>query len=396
MSLQFKRDTLAEALSYVVRGVGNHSTLPTLEHVHIRATEEGECLLSCTDLRQWYTQRVPLVASFLYEPTALTLDVKRFHSLVSGLPAGGDIFLSPTQEDCKRWQVACGAVKSVLPSFNPEDFPLKISNPNWRPSGEKFDDGPDVYASFTVDARQFARALSSVEHAVSFDKVRPILTAINLTIGPKGLYAVGTDTKRIPVYGPIPITGEVLGASVNVPHESGKELIAACQKRPEGETVAIHLREDGILLAVFGQGERSFATRLVEGDYINWGRIIPDVKILPQVLIGDVAAFDAAIKRADFITGNVDHRVSLSLGSTILLTAVSSRGTHEETLSGEYTGEEMTIDWSGTQLVQALGVVGSEQFRLRMKGELHKALMEPVGDEPWLSVLMPLSPMGGF
>jgi len=133
---------------------------------------------------------------------------------------------------------------------------------------------------------------------------------------------------------------------------------------------------------VFIIGEITFFSRLVDGDYIDYNRIIvTNHRISVSV---DKHELIAALERAALVTeekiaGSVRSHVKLEVcGDTLKISAVSSAGSTYDELSIGHTGEDMLIAFNNRFLIDTVRACDSEELVLTMSSPLTSMNVQPV------------------
>ncbi len=144
---------------------------------------------------------------------------------------------------------------------------------------------------------------------------------------------------------------------------------------------------------MFGSGDTSIVVRLVDGQYPNYGQVIP-AKFDRSVTV-NTSAFIGSLRRAELVAGDRASMVKLAVSNQTLIVTASSdlSGNAYEELEVEQQGEDLTIAFNARYLVEILNHIDAAQTVLEFLGPLSPAAIRPV--EPpeggqQLYVLMPL------
>ena len=137
-----------------------------------------------------------------------------------------------------------------------------------------------------------------------------------------------------------------------------------------------------------------FSSRLVEGEYIDYDRLIP--RDQPITVELDAKEFLSTLERAALISeekiaGTVRNYVKLSfIGDALQITSRSLSGNVYEDIPIAHTGEDLEIGFSCRFLIDTMRAVGSERVRLKLLTPFMSMTVEPVGGEEERCVYMVL------
>ena len=159
MKFQVNRDVFSEAVSFTVKLLPQRTTLPILSGVLIEASADG-LVLSSFDYE--VSARTEISAQ-VEEPGRVLVSGRLLADIASRLPNAPVKF---STED-GRITVACGSGHFTLLSMPVEEYPTlpQISD-----------------QSGSLDAEEFAAAISQVAVAASRDDVTPVITGVQLEV----------------------------------------------------------------------------------------------------------------------------------------------------------------------------------------------------------------------
>ncbi len=108
-------------------------------------------------------------------------------------------------------------------------------------------------------------------------------------------------------------------------------------------------------------GDTSITVRLVDGQYPNYGQVIPAK--FDRSRHGQHAALIGGLRRAELVAGDRASMVKLAVANqTLIITASSDvSGNAYEELEVEQTGEDLTIAFNARYLVEILNHIKSAQ-----------------------------------
>lgn len=236
----------------------------------------------------------------------------------------------------------------------------------------------DTTQSFTLPVNLLKKIIKQTVIAVSTHESRPILTGIHLTISEGKLKAVATDSHRLSQR-VIPIEGtQGLSYNLVIPGKSLQELTRLLDDSLEEIEVAI--AENQIL---FKTEDTLFYSRLLEGNYPDTDRLIPDsssteVALEAQVLLG-------AVERASLLSHEGKNNVvklTVKDGQVEITGNSPEVGRVNEMVSTQsIDGEDMEISFNPDYLKAALTTFGPVDIKLKLISTLRPFVLVPSEDK---------------
>jgi DNA polymerase-3 subunit beta len=224
--------------------------------------------------------------------------------------------------------------------------------------------------------------VESVEFAVAREEVRPTLTGIRMEYDGTNLRLVSTDTHRLAVRD-AEIGGGGEPASAIVPLKA----IHLLQKLPASENFTLQL---GAHRAAFLGENASLVTQLIEGQYPNYQRVIPQEYTRRWVLM--VEEFRDALRRAYLIAKSNANKVYLRTeGEKLVITAQGDAGEAKEAVDLVREGDDLEIAFNAKYLLDVLDVLESEGVAVELTEALRPAVFKPADRTDYLCVIMPMA-----
>jgi DNA polymerase-3 subunit beta len=364
-----ERDSLVSALATAGRAVSSRGSGAAASSGVRIEVEGSRLILIGTDLD--LTVRVELEAIGLDDgacvtPARLTADIVRSMEPGAVTVEGGD----------DEVEISAARSRFVVRSFPVGDFPVL---PESRPDQVSF------------PAATLALALRQVVRAASTDDARPLLTGVLVAAEGDGLRLVATDSYRLAMRDLDGTTALPEGAEqILVPARALAELQrllpagreATQQRRPDaagegevvgaeepgsGEPAALASSEVqvgfsvGDLDAAFTVGGIRLTTRLLDGRFPDYRQLLPPE--YPNRLRVPKSDLLDALRRARLLVRDNTTPVRLSLRpGGVELTVVSHEIGHaSEDVDADYEGEELTIAFNPTYLMEGVEAVTGEE-----------------------------------
>ena len=172
------------------------------------------------------------------------------------------------------------------------------------------------------------------------------------------------------------------------------KLLSDGEKDKNEKMTRIYLMRKNI---VFEIGDIVFFSRLIEGEYIDYDRIIrPEQKIKVEVSKEKImrALERAALITEEKIAGSVRSHVKLNIeGENIQISAVSTNGSSYEEIPVVHEGEDILIAFNNRYLMDSIRACDTEKVLLSLSTPLTSMNVEPVGGETDMSELYMLLPV---
>ena len=361
MKLQVTQENLNKALNSVSRVANSRGTLPILANVLIKTTN-NRLSLAATNLDIAITHYIGAKVS---DEGSITVPARLMQDFVSSLPEG---VISLDLKDSKL-HVTTDKYQSVINGMVADDFPIMPAISSGK--------------SWVIDGPAFKKGLQQVVFAASNDETRPILTGVLLQTIDGKLHLAATDSYRL--------TEKQLAANkedvrILVPASAMQDLL-----RILGETddkVKVTHDEQQVLFQV---GDVELVTRLVDGKYPDYKRLIPEK-----------FATEARLKKADLL--NITKVSSLfareSAGSItielddkakqISISSVASQlGENTATADAKVTGNG-SITLNSRYLLDALNALDGDEVVFGFNGKLEPTLISDPESGDYKHIIMPL------
>ena len=363
MELTFERDDLLDALQ-VLQGVASgRTTLPILSNVLINSTGGNiECM--ATDLEVGIRMKVE---GTITEEGAITVSAKKLGDIVKELPADKSLHLATTAND--RVEITCGDGVYKIIGLPDEEFPQLPSV-----EGE----------ALKIGGETLRNVLQKTEFAASTEEARYFLNGLYFNFLEHNTEVVATDGKRLALARCEPLTSPEGVNGFIVPLKAVREIARTFVDAGE---VSISVFENQIL---FTDGNATLTTRLVEGDYPKYEKIIPESTegkaVVPK------AQILSATRRVALLSNPKNYSICLEIDSEQVQVSAKTPelGEAHETLPVESSTGSVRIGFDARLLIEALSHIETKSLSIEFSGELNPVLIKPEGDDGYVSLIMPM------
>jgi DNA polymerase-3 subunit beta len=363
--LKAPQTQLLDALQSVAGIVERRHTLPILANVLLRK-EDDAIEFTTSDLEIQVRTRATLGGDEGHFAT--TVGARKLIDILRALPTDQTVTLAGAQS---RLTLTAGKSRFTLQTLPADDFPLV---------NEAADFGP----AFGVPQRTLRTLINQVHFAMAVHDIRYYLNGILFVAEGRTLTLVATDGHRLAL-AQAQLDNEVPKQEVILPRKTVLEL----QRLLRDEDTPIEMRFAGNQ-ARFGFAAMEFVTKLVEGKFPDYNRVIP--KAHKNALTLGREPLLAALQRAAILTSEKFKGVRVNLDPGTLRISASNAEQEEakEELEVDYDGDEIEIGFNVTYLMDALANIDDEMVRIELQDGNASALITVPGNPGFKYVVMPM------
>lgn len=364
MKVVSSKENLLYAVQVVQRAVSVKNPLPILAGIKFEA-DNDRIFLTATDLDIGI--RCSFLAEVLEAGTAV-LPAKYIIELIRRLP---DVPIFIESDPLKgSVTVKYGQSEAIINGYPAEefpDFPL-----------------PESEVNFCISADTLKEVIRQVVFAAATDESRPVFTGVLFEIQEGQLQVVATDTHRL-AWRKVSLENcDNLDINLIIPGKTLNELVKIIPG-PE-KTINVTVTENQVL---FNTEDASLISRLIGGQFPNYRQVIPP-KHITRIRLKTRDLAEAA-ERASLLTREGSSIIKLNVNdSTMVISVNTEAGRVREELSVYQEGEPLQFAFNARYLGDVLKVVGSEEINMEFTGPLSPGILKPVGDQEYLSLLLPV------
>ena len=363
MKITFDRQHVLNATAPLMCATSGKSTLSATEGILIEAKHPDVCTMTTYDLEKGV--RVSVEAKVLEEGTFI-INAQKFVQTLRVMSEG---------------EVTLTVNAQLSATMESGRFSHKMS----ALKGADFPDLPRLESErgFTLTEGTLRTMLGKTMHAMATDdQRRPILNGCFFDVKGDRLMLVACDSFRL---AKCTTKAEIDnnnkdGSDLNfrfiVPIKTVNELVRLIGYGDE--KVRIHMMRKHIIFYV---GDIIFFSRLLEGDYIDFDRIIIRQHKIHVTVERD--AFLSALERAALITeekisGRMQSHVKLELeGDVLKVLAASAAGSTYDELEVEHNGGDILIAFNNKYLIDAVRACDANKLQISLSSPLTSINIEP-------------------
>jgi DNA polymerase-3 subunit beta len=363
--LKAPQDQVLSVLQSVSGIVERRHTLPILANVLIRKT--GPSLqLTTSDLEIQIRTTAELGGDG--ENFTTTVGARKLIDILRSMP--GDQVVS-LESSAAKLILKGGKSKFTLQTMPAEDFPLVQESANFGPV-------------FSVPQKTLKSLLGRVSFAMALHDIRYYLNGILFVAEGNQLSLVATDGHRL-AFASATLDVDVPKQEVILPRKTVLEL----QRLLSDAEGAIDMQFANNQ-ARFSFGGMEFVTKLVEGKFPDYNRVIPK-NHKNSVTLGR-AALLATLQRTAILTSDKFKGVRLNLDPGTLRVAANNAEQEEavDELDIDYDGDSIEIGFNVTYLIDALANMSQDMVKLELSDGNSSALLTLPDDNQFKYVVMPM------
>ncbi len=380
MKVIFNRSVVNAATTPLMCAVSGKSTLSSIDGILIEAKAPDICVLTTYDLEKGV--RITIEAKVIEEGRYI-LNAQKFYQTIKVMD-GDEITL--TVDDKFGACIICGKSSHKMSALKGEEFPAI----------------PDLVSdrSFVLSQAVMKDMISQVSFSMGVNDQRAVLNGCFVKIEDDSIMLVSCDSFKL---AKVKRYTELENKNTNndkhldfafiIPVKTVNEL-SRLLSDDEDSLTQIYITRKHIVFLI---GELTFFSRLVEGDYIDYDRIIVknhkiDVELSRTELIS--ALERAALVTEERIAGSVRAHVKLDVSGDILkISAVSSAGSIYDEVNIDHNGDNMLIAFNNRFLIDSVRACNAERIKLSMSSPLTSMNILPAEKEEGKEEIFMLLPV---
>jgi DNA polymerase-3 subunit beta len=378
MELIFKRGDMMAQIKMVNMAVSN-SPIPILSNLLISTTHDplagllgstadGKIYLAATDLEIGIRVSVD---GQVTDGGSITIPAKKFAAMVKEM-SDSEIHLVTTPD--AKVSITCGSARFKIVGLPADEFPLLID--------EKENDKKRDFVS--MDANALLTMILQTSFAASREETRHFLNGVHISLKEKQVKMAATDGKRL----------AIATASLNdtiTEEKQGIIPIKAVERLKEMliSTAVVKICLDSSR-AIFDTGDITLVSRLIEGEYPDYERIIPVENGIRLTM--DTQRLLSIVKRVGTMANPKTPGLTMETTGDVLKVKASTpeygEGYEETQIKKE--GDDISIGLNAQYLMDILKATDKDEVVFSMSDPLKPILMKPVGNDGYVCVIMPM------
>lgn len=363
MIFTVERSKLLDAVTRLQRVVGAKTSMPVLEGILISA-EQGKITLISYNLEMGMKKEIYAKCD---EEGDIVINARLLADILRRM---NGIQVEISADDRLNCHIKSGEATFDIMGMAATDFPEMPSVTEGK--------------TIIVDGKLLLENVKGTIFAAAQNEgARAILTGLNFVFSDNIMQLVAIDGYRLA------IRKQKIESNNNIEFTATSKSIAEVVKLIDEETENVEINV-GERLISFNINGYSFISRLIEGEFVNYK------KTLPQETKQSVV-----VSTRDLI--NTIERVSLLISESfstpircyfnelnVVFTCATSMGRATETFNLELNGPSFEIGLNSRYLLDALKACDSENIKILFNGPNTGVLIEPVEGEEFKYMIMPM------
>ena len=363
--LKASQENIVAALQSVVGIVERRHTLPILANVMIQKTPQSVQLTS-SDLEIQIRTDADLGGDNANFTT--TVGARKLMDILRSMPSDQMVTLESQQN---KLILKSGKSRFTLQTLPAEDFPLVQESASFGPL-------------FSIPQKTLRELLHQVSFAMAVHDIRYYLNGILFVAEGKQLSLVATDGHRL-AYTSATLEVEVPKQEVILPRKTVLELLRLLSDK------------EGMIDMQFANNQakfkfegKEFVTKLVEGKFPDYNRVIPK-NHKNSVTLGRTILL-TTLQRTAILTSDKFKGVRINLEAGVLRVAASNAEQEEavDEIEIDYAGDSIEIGFNVTYLIDVLSNMSQDMVRMDLADSNSSVLVTMAENPNFKYVVMPM------
>jgi len=357
MRFTVNRKELQDTLAKMNPIISKRSYLPILQNVHVKVNNEN-VEITATNLEQGI--KIVLTGS----DTEAGESTIQFVNLFNITKALSNDTISFETGELGKMMVTSKKSKYNLATMDPDDFP-------------RIED--EVAEVFLIDSEKFKDIINKVIFAASNDDSRFNLNSVYFSAYKEKSCVIATDGHRL-AFSPI----DLPNLGIIVPKSGCLFILKLLGKG------SVDLYKDSKTLYI-RNGNMLITTRLIEGDYPDFTRVIPDINVTSTIIVNNKELL-SSIKRVSIMTSDRNKGATFTIKENEgqLYVKNPDNGDAQDGFNVNQNGEDFEIIVNTSYLSEALSHISTPDSRIEYFKEGSPIMFKPTDGGDYFSLVMPM------
>ncbi len=362
MKLFLDKDVFLEKLTLASRFISNRFSTTTALQGVLLANKGGELEMSATNLNSYFKTKIKTKEK---QKTEVLVEPKKIIEFLSFL-SPGKITLNFEE---KQLTISKEKTQGAFPLWEIKDFP-----PPPTTEGQK---------EQKIKTDFLAKNLPLILFSTSPDETRPTLTGVNFLNQDEELIMVSTDGFRLSL---IKAKNNQKLSSMLVPADFLNEVLRFLKEEKEVGLTASD-KEKAILIRV---GDNEFYSRLIDGDFPPYDKVVPIEKKLTVVV--DREEFLKNIRAISVFARDFSNIIlcDFKKDGVYLTPKVDSKEKSSAFQEADVDGEEQLVAFNFKFLIDFLGHITSKKVVIEVLRPDAPVVFRVEGNKEFLHIIMPV------
>lgn len=372
MKFNVQSKALYGQASAVSKVINSKNPMPILNNF-LFELRDSMLYITASDLENTLTACVPVLEA--EGEGKFCVDARRLTDLLKSMPDIGITFNINDEN----------LAIEVTYNGNKGKFDFIGINGNEYPSTEVQPEGDAI--SFTVPSDQILNGIDNTMFAVGNDQLRPQMMGIFWDVKEDGITFVATDTRKLVKYVNSLAAPGVTGSCI-MPVKPAA-VIKNVFARDTQVSVTIDSKR-----ALLRSETITFSCQLLKGNFPDYNRVIPTAN--PYAMTVDRGTFLSALRRVAVFGDQGQNQAKLRITpGEVTIKAVDNNycTSAVESISCDFTGQEMVIGFSAPYVMEIFSTINTEDVVVSLSDPSRPGVFMPSENAPQSELLMLLMPM---
>lgn len=364
MRFSAPKDVLLKGIQGVQTVIDPKAVQPILAHILIEALAD-KIILTATDFNIGIISTIPVKAAIT---GSITIPAKKLSEIIKEMPDGEMISITVKKNNLVN--IECGNNSFKVMGLPEEEFskPPEFKDKNY----------------VALKQARLKTMLRRTSFATGHDEIRHVLNGMLFVLKPSYLRLVATDGRCLAMAEEKTQLPKVLEGKFILPSKAVDELDRLLMD--DGE-IKLFVAEKQVM---FDVGAAKLISRLIEGEFPNYERVIPE-ESKEKVVVGRLELL-AAIRRAALFTSpdSMFIKIDVSKDKMVLSKSDPRTGEARVEIGAQYKGKEVSIAFNPFYLISMLKSVDRETVAIEVV-DAEKPGAIRIADE-YVYVVMPRQP----
>ncbi|MEC8147204.1 MAG: DNA polymerase III subunit beta [Pseudomonadota bacterium] len=367
MNINIKRELLLPALQRANGVIEKRQAIPILSNVLFQC-EAQQLIITATDTEVEVNTTISIGTQ---DQTKVALPARKLFDICKELPENADIKIDISEKQAK---IKSGKSRFTLALSSAQEFP-KIGD-------------FDTLCEFDLDVGLLKDLIDKTEFAMALQDVRHYLNGLLLEVSSETIKTVATDGHRLAMAEKrIKVNPRELIQSI-IPRKGILEISRLLSSFDKSSKVNLMIGTNHFKVMV--KNEVSLTTKLLEGSFPNYKKVIPMQTSTPLFIGKEI--LKGGLNRAAVLASDRNPLVKMNITEELVMVTGSNHEQEEavEELEAEYSGQSMEVGFNASYLQDILQAISSDSVRIDLQGADASCLVSVPNNEDLTYVVMPM------
>lgn len=366
MKFKCTQNELTKALNIVSKAVSIRTTIPILKGILLKVDEEGFLTMSASDLDLSIEEKIKVNDS---EKGSVVVMAKLFGDIIRKLP-NEEILLEEVEG---KVSIKCSNSEFNIVGLSADEFP------NINPLEEGLN-------KISFDKELLKEMIKRTSFAASIDENNGAMTGVLLEMKEDSLTMVAIDGIRMAITRELMKNGE--NKKIIIPAKIINEISRIINESElEESTVDMVLSDKK---AIFIINNIKVILRLLEGEFIDYNRIIPKENEI-EITVNRNDLLDSVERASLLAKVGKNNLIKLNIKENeIEITSKSEEGSVSEKVVVSKVGKDLVIGFNSKYLIDILKATEEETIKLFMNTSISPCLIRPINGNNFEYLLLPV------